>query len=77
MTAHELARQLLAGPDLMVTRRGYEGGVEEITDVMEPTALALDLYVGREWVGRHNYVDYPEDGPIYEGCTIISAIHLS
>ena len=33
MTGHELANKLLLMPDLTVTRRGYEGGVEEIKNI--------------------------------------------
>lgn len=39
MTAHELAARLLAGPNLPVTRPGYEGGVHEITVVMDPRPI--------------------------------------
>jgi hypothetical protein len=56
MTAHELARKLLAGPDLMVTVRGYEGGVNEITKVYEPDNLMLNYYESDAWYyGRHEY----------------------
>lgn len=37
MTAHELARQLLDGPDLMVTVRGYKD------DVPKPATMAIHL----------------------------------
>jgi hypothetical protein len=57
MTSHELAKKLLELPDVMVTVRGYEGGVDEIRFVNTPRELALD--VNEEWYyGKHEYVDY-------------------
>lgn len=54
MTSHELAKILLAGPDHMVTVRGYEGGVNEITTVCPPQLLRL--HVNNEWYyGKHEY----------------------
>ena len=74
MTAHELARKLLAGPDVMVTVRGYEGGVNEIKFVQEPQKLALNANDENDhWYGRHTYVMYDE----YEDHEHTTAIHLS
>ena len=56
MTAHELARILLAGPDLKVTRRGYEGGVHEVSVVKPPEKLWLDVHSKSAWYyGPHEY----------------------
>ena len=57
MTAHILARLLLEGPDLMVTVRGYEGGVDEIATVNPPASIYLDYYHGQSYYGKHQYVD--------------------
>ena len=59
MTTHELARLLLDGPDLMVTRRGYEGGVHEIAVVQLPRPIHLNANGSRSYVGPH---EYHEDG---------------
>ena len=58
MTAHELARVLLEGPDLMVTVGGYEGGVNEIERVRPPRPIHLNINTGW-YYGKH---DYHEDG---------------
>ena len=56
MTAHELAKVLFDGPDLMVTVRAYEGGVNEIESVSKPTAIHLKSHSDSEWYyGRHEY----------------------
>lgn len=55
MTAHELARRLLAGPDLMVTVRGYEGGENEIERVSPPANLLLDYWESPFIFGQHEY----------------------
>lgn len=71
MTSHELARILLAGPDHMVTVRGYEGGVNELTTVMEPRVL--QLHANHEWYyGRHEYV---RDGGMWEFSHFSSQTH--
>ena len=73
MTAHELARQLLAGPDLMVTVRGYEDGVDEINTVEPPKPLILNKY-DAWYYGDHEY--WMEDwGTTPKPDTL--AIHLS
>ncbi len=43
MTSHELARKLLEGPDLMVTVRGYEYGVDEIRKINPPEILCVNV----------------------------------
>lgn len=54
MTAHELARKLLEGEDLLVTVRGYEGGVDEVGYVQDPQPIHYDA--NTEWYrGRHEY----------------------
>ena len=56
MTAHELAKMLLNGPDLMVTTRAYEGGVNEIESVGKPTAIHLKSHSDSQWFyGKHEY----------------------
>lgn len=55
MTSHELARDLLGGPDLPVTRRGYEGGVDIIETVGAPKPIHLHTH--DQW-----YYEYHEDG---------------
>jgi hypothetical protein len=57
MTAHELAKILLEGPDLMVTVRGYESGVDEIKSVEKPRLLYLKFHDGEYYFGEHTY-DY-------------------
>jgi hypothetical protein len=57
MTTHELARILLEGPDLMVTVRGYEGGVDEITTINPPAPIHLEVWEGHDYCGRHEYHD--------------------
>ena len=85
MTAHELARQLLAGPDLMVTRRGYEGGVSEVTEIMPPQLIHLDHNTAW-YYGKHEYhdtdycgtcVDILGDLPAASAIPTTKAIHLS
>ena len=74
MTSHELAKILLAGPDLMVTVRGYEGGVDEINKVWEPEILKLN--VNHEgWMGDHEYERFPEEIKLDNSMRM--AIHLS
>lgn len=71
MTAHELARKLLEGPDLMVTVRGYEVGVDEIINISEPRELSLNVYPEEDWwCGRHSHsIEFPRQ--------VILSIHLS
>ena len=75
MTSHELAIKLLKLPDVMVTRRGYEGGVSEITEASEPRRLVLNVHNG-EWYhyGEHEYTEEPNDYPY---ATSIQAIHIN
>lgn len=54
MTSHELARRLLEGPDLPVTVRGYEGGVDIIQNVNPPMPLHLDGKLGT-YFGKSAY----------------------
>lgn len=54
MTTHELARKLLEGPDVMVTRNGYEGGTEEIT-LIEPVATLYLNVRDSPYYGPHSY----------------------
>ena len=68
MTTHELAKQLLEGPDVMVTISGYEGGVDEIKTIHP--MKSLKTHVNDAWYyGPHEYDD-DSDGEI-------RAIHLS
>ena len=54
MTTHELARKLLAGEDVMATVSGYEGGVNEIGTVSDPSPILLN--VNTAWYyGDHEY----------------------
>jgi hypothetical protein len=73
MTSHELARKLLEMPDVMVTRNGYEGGVDEITTVSEPRLLALNVNESR-YYGKH---DYQADIYMPQGDGECMAIHIS
>lgn len=41
MTAHELARRLLDGPDLTVTIRAYEAGVNTVRRILPPRPCGL------------------------------------
>ena len=73
MTTHELARELLGKPDVMVTVRGYEGGVDEIQFVRNVNKLHLN--VNDEWYyGKHDYDHYGCES----GCThvIVDAIQI-
>jgi hypothetical protein len=56
MTTHQLAQVLLAGPDIMVTRHGYEGGVHEITQVAPPCPIHLDVNE-YDYYGPHEYCE--------------------
>lgn len=73
MTAHELAKKLLEGPNLMVTVRGYEGGVDEITTVSEPEDMMLN-YNEAWYYGKHEYMTYNKENE--RGCKITKAINL-
>ena len=57
MTTHELAHKLLEGPNLMVTLRGYEGGVNEICNIMKPQLIHLDYHDTKQtwYYGKHEY----------------------
>lgn len=73
MTTHELAHKLLEGPDLLVTRNGYEGGVHEITTIQEPKKIKLNVH--DEWYyGPH---EYPYIDDIQEDIEYKLAIHIS
>ena len=85
MTSHELVKLLLEGPDLMVTRRGYEGGVEEITEVFPADPIHLFAHQGQPYMGTHayhveNWCSYYDENYDDEGEHPIPdtlAIHLS
>lgn len=51
MNAHELARQLLAGPDLPVYVRGYEGGVDDVAAIV-PRQVVRDFH-NVSYYGKH------------------------
>jgi hypothetical protein len=79
MLAHELAKLLLAGPDVRVVVRGYEGGVNDVSGISEPSKLALDFY--DEWYyGHHQFVghdyDYDEEEATTKGCKFSVAIQI-
>jgi hypothetical protein len=57
MTAHELARLLLAGPDVLVVLDGYEGGLTEARPP-RPIRIALNVH-DRRYAGPH---DHPDGG---------------
>lgn len=72
MTSHELARKLLAGPDLMVTVRGYEGGVDEVQFILK--SEPINLNVNEEWYyGKHEYHRSYDETPAPDTL----AIHLT
>jgi hypothetical protein len=74
MTAHQLARKLLEGPDVMVTVRGYEGGVDEITGIQKPEELILNFHDKDSWYyGNHEYNQYDEKETHH---TTVQAIHI-
>ena len=80
MTAHELAKLLLDGPDLMVTRRGFEGGAHEITNIDSPVPIHLNMNGPGSYCGPHEYCEADwcmrcEDENNEEPST--KAIHLS
>jgi hypothetical protein len=50
MTAHELARMLLDGPDLPVYVRGYEAGINDVSGV-HPVTVVRDVHPGRATTG--------------------------
>lgn len=60
MTAHELAHKLLELPDLPVTVRGYESGVNIISEVKEPCPIHLDIHQ-EAYYGKHEY--HKEENP--------------
>lgn len=75
MTIHELAKLLLAGPDVMVTVDGYEGGNTELKKVEPVNKLHLDVYKDEDWwMGEHSYSHYACEN----GCKhkIVDAINL-
>jgi succinyl-CoA synthetase beta subunit len=72
MTAHQLAHKLLAMPDVLVTVRGYEGGVDSVESVEEPKELALNC--NSEWYyGKHEYT--AEYKP-FDDKVKVQAIHI-
>lgn len=78
MTAHELARLLLDGSDLLVTIEGYEGGVNRLTNVDQPTPIHLGIHTTEWYMGNHEYCQgtfcaYNDDGCV----ELPQAIHLS
>ena len=54
MTTHALARHLLAGPDVLVTTNGYEGGYHEVDHLDAPAPLRLDVH-RQKYYGPHEY----------------------
>lgn len=75
MTAHELARRLLLMPDVMVTVRGYEGGVNEVNMVYDADTLIIDFNDAWDY-GKHEYEHdyYKGDKPELKR---VQAIHIS
>lgn len=74
MTTHELARKLLETEDVMVTVRGYEGGVNEINTIGDSEELCLNT--STEWYyGKHG--DCNEYGSNPCSHKKVKAIHLS
>ena len=58
MTAHELARRLLDGEDLPLTVSGYEGGVDDVKEIVDPRPIHRN--VNKAWYyGAHEYHDEP------------------
>jgi hypothetical protein len=56
MTSHELAKKLLKMDDVMVTVRGYEGGVNTVERVYAPAPIHLNANMDEEWYyGKHEY----------------------
>jgi hypothetical protein len=76
MTSHELARKLLEGEDVMVTVRGYEGGVNEINTIYPVDTLYLNVNT-EGYYGKHEYDtpsgDYADE---YKGKETVRAIHI-
>ena len=72
MTVKELIQSLEKLPkENMVVIRGYEGGVDEVTD-LENARIELD--VNKEWnYGSHELLD-PRDND--DGNNIIEAVYL-
>ena len=72
MTVKELIQSLEKLPkEHMVVIRGYEGGVDEVTD-LENARIELD--VNEEWnYGSHELLDSRDDG---NGNNIIEAVYL-
>ncbi len=72
MTVRELIEFLQEMPqDYMVVVRGYEGGVDEVTD-FENTRIKLD--VNQEWnYGSHELLDSRDNG---DGDNIADAVYL-
>lgn len=72
MTAHELARKLLTLPDVPVTIRGYEGGVNIVEHVNVPAPYMP--YAEEAWYyGKYDYCNEPDS----EVRSLGLAIHLS
>lgn len=84
MTTHELARQLLAGPDVMATVRGYEGGVNEI-NAIEPCMIVLNEHLYHPCYGKHDrlYHETPDERRRFAAIcdqlepTIVEAVELT
>ena len=76
MTSHELARKLLEMPDVMVTVRGYEAGVNEVLRVWPAAPLALDVEDSPDIYGRHKYERHTGTFDNAEGCSRVPAIHI-
>jgi hypothetical protein len=72
VTVKELIQSLEKLPEeQMVVIRGYEGGVDEVTD-LENTRIELD--VNEEWnYGSHELLDSRDAG---DGDNIVEAVYL-
>ena len=53
MTTHELAKQLLQGPNVMALVRGYEGGVDEIKHIGIERPLHINIHKEKWYYGEH------------------------
>lgn len=62
MKAHELARKLLEGPDLPVYVRGYEGGVDDVGQIL-PINVVRDVYDDESYYGAHDHYESDPDEP--------------
>ena len=63
MTAHELAKRLLAGPDVRVIIRGYEGGFNDVS-FLKDCVVSVDEHIDSPDYGRHGQFDTMEDAEL-------------